>query len=203
MASKYQLVSSDFYYPNSDIPKNKFDIQDTATIHEIEKELFEEAYAIFYDEVHEDIQFDENYFISLHKRTFENLYDWAGKFREFNMAKGESRFCQGEFIVTSSKKIFNELKQDNFLKDFENKPKKEFAKKLAYYKCEIIALHPFYELNGRVTRMFFDMIVAYNGYNFLDYTTISAKEYIDSSIDCVQFADSQTLEKIIYDGLHK
>lgn len=203
MASKYQLVNNKFYYEGSDIPRNKFDIQDAQTIHEIEKELLEEAYAIFYDELCEETLFDEEYFISLHTRVFESLYDWAGKYRDFNMAKDESRFCQGEFIEASSKKIFEELKRDNYLKDFETKPKEEFAKKLAYYKCELNALHPFYELNGRVTRMFFDMIVAYNGYKFIDYSNVMPQEYINAAIECVLYADCVGFEKIILNGLEK
>jgi len=131
MASKYQLVDSKFYYENSDVPINKFDIKDTQTIHEIEKELLEEAYTVFFNELNEDTRFDEEYFISLHKRTFEALYDWAGLYRDFNMAKGESRFCQGEFVKSSSQKIFEELKADNYLKEYESHPKSEFAKKLA------------------------------------------------------------------------
>ncbi len=203
MASKYQLVSSKFYYTDSDVPRNKFNIKDTQTIHEIEKELLEEAYGIFFNELNENTRFDEAYFISLHKRTFESLYDWAGLYRDFNMAKGESRFCQGEFLKSSSQKIFTELANDNYLKDYATKSKSEFAKKLAYYKCELNALHPFYELNGRVTRMFIDMIVAYNGYQFIDYSYITPKEYIDAAIECVQFADSTVLEEIIFAGLSK
>ena len=203
MASKYQLVDSKFYYENSDVPINKFDIKDTQTIHEIEKELLEEAYTVFFNELDENTRFDEAYFISLHKRTFESLYEWAGLYRDFNMAKGESRFCQGEFVKSSSQKIFEELKSDNYLKNYESRPKSEFAKKLAYYKCELNALHPFYELNGRITRMFIDMIAAYNGYKFIDYSQISPKEYIDSAIECVQFADTASLEKIIFNGLSK
>ena len=79
MASKYQLKDSSFYYPNTDIPKNKFDIKDSETIHEIEKELLEEAYIIFFDELDETTIFDETYFKQLHKRTFESLYDWGWK----------------------------------------------------------------------------------------------------------------------------
>lgn len=203
MASKYQLVNNLFYYKGSDVPKNRFDIKDVQTIHEIEKELLEEAYILFFDELDETTIFDEEYFISLHKRTFESLYEWAGIYRDFNMAKGESRFCQGEFVSSSSKKIFEELKQENYLKDFENKSKEEFAQRLAYYKCEINALHPFYELNGRVTRMFFDMIVAYNGYKFIDYSSVTPKEYIEAAIECVLFADCTCFEKIIFDGLEK
>ena len=204
MASKYRLANSSYYYPNSDVPINRYDIRDKETLHEIEKELLEEAYAIFFEELNDDTRFDENYFKSLHKRTFESLYDWAGVYRDFNMAKGESRFCQGAYVASSSKRIFDELARENYLKEYEDINKKElFANRLAYYLCELNALHPFYELNGRVTRLFIDMIVAYNGYKFVDYGHISSKEYIDASIECVQFADASKLEKILLQGLDK
>jgi len=119
------------------------------------------------------------------------------------MAKGESRFCQGAFVDSESQKIFDALKDDNYLKDYENKPKEEFAHKLAYYQCELIALHPFFELNGRITRMFFDMIAAYNGYQFIDYSITKPHKYIDASIECVQYADSEALQRIILQGLLK
>ena len=203
MKSKYQLKENSFYYPNTAIAINKFSIKDSQIIQDIEQELLIKAYDIFFDELDEDTIFDENYFIELHKRTFESLYEWAGVYRDFNMAKGQSRFCQGAFVGSSSKRIFEELKKDNYLKDFENKSKELFAKKLAYYKCEINALHPFCELNGRVTRMFFDMIVAFNGYRFIDYSTVTPKQYISYAIDCVQYADESGFEKIILNGLNK
>ncbi len=203
MKSKYQLKNDSFYYPNTDIPKNKFDIKESQIIHDIEQELLIKSYEVFFDELEENTIFDEEYFKDLHKRTFESLYDWAGIYRDFNMSKGESRFCQGAYIESSSKKIFDELKKDNYLKDFENQSKEEFAKKLAYYKCELNALHPFYELNGRITRMFFDMIVAFNGYKFIDYSTVTPKQYIDYAIECVQYADETGFEKIILNGLTK
>jgi len=154
MASKYKVQSSDVYINDTDVPINKLNIDDSVEIHELEKELITEAYKIFYDELNENTLFNETYFIELHRRTFEALYAWAGIYRDLNMAKGESRFCQGMYVQSESKKIFEALKKDNYLKDYENKPKEEFAKKLAYYKCELIALHPFYELNGRITRLF-------------------------------------------------
>lgn len=203
MASKYHLQSNSFYYEGTDVPKNKFDIKDSQTIHEIEKELIQEAYIIFHGELDENTIFDETYFKELHRRTFDSLYSWAGVFRDFNMAKGQSRFCQGSYIQASSKKIFEELKKDNYLKDYANRPKEEFAKKLAYFKCELNALHPFCELNGRITRMFFDMIAAYNSYNFIDYSSSTPESYIDCAIECVQFADCSGFEKFILNGLKK
>ena len=201
MASKYHLKNNDFYIDGTDIPRNKFNISDSEILHEIEKELLEEAYQLFFDELTEDSIFDENYFKSLHKRVFESLYDWAGKYRDFNMAKGDSRFCQGAFVESASKKIFDELKKDNYLRGYEKFAKEKFAKKLAYYKCELIALHPFYELNGRITRLFFDMIAVYNGYRYIDYSTVSPAEYIEASIECVQFANCEKIKKIILEGL--
>ena len=203
MASKYKVKNSSIYIEGTDVPENKLNLNNSSLIHELERELILDAYEIFYEELNENTIFDENYFIELHKRTFESLYEWAGLYRDFNMSKGESRFCQGAFVSSSSKKIFEELKQDNYLKDFENRPKEEFAKKLAYYKCEINALHPFCELNGRITRMFFDMIVSFNGYKFIDYSTVTPKEYINCAIDCVQYADESGFEKIILNGLNK
>jgi cell filamentation protein len=201
MVSKYQLKSNSLYYSDTDIPINKFNIKSSEIIHEVEKELLEDAYKIFFDELDENTIFNERYYQQLHQRTFESLYEWAGKYRDFNMAKGESRFCQGEFLISSATKIFNALAKDNYLKDYENKATIDFVKKIAYYKCELNALHPFYELNGRITRLFFDMIASYNGYKFIDYSIVTPEQYIESAIKCVQLADSSEFEKIITAGL--
>lgn len=203
MGSKYQFEQNSFYYKNTTVPKNKLNIKDEDLIYDLEESLLEDAYTIFVKELNEDIVFDESYFKSLHKRTFESLYDWTGIYRDFNMAKGDSRFCQGSYVESSSKKIFEELKKDYYLKSFKNRSKEEFAKKLAYYKCELNALHPFYELNGRVTRLFFDMIVIYNGYQPIDYSSVSPQKYIQSVIECVQLADASGLEQIILKGLRQ
>lgn len=201
--SKYQLTKSSIYYTGTDVPVNKVDIKDSETIHLLEKKLLGDAYAFFLSGLNKETLFDEHYFKGLHRRTFESLYAWAGEYRNFNMAKGESRFCQGEFVANESKKIFNELASDNYLKDYKEIPVAEFAKKLAYYKCELIMIHPFYELNGRITRLFFDLITMYNGYKPIDYNPYSPEEYIDASKMCVQFADADEMGKIILNGLQK
>lgn len=203
MASKYQLKDSSLYIEGTDVPNNKLQITSSEEIHELERELIAEAYVTFHDELEENTLFDETYFRTLHQRTFEALYEWAGEYRDFNMAKGNSRFCQGEFVESESKKIFDQLADDNFLKEYENVGKEIFAEKIAYYKCELIALHPFCELNGRITRLFFDMIAIYNGYKYIDYSTVTQEEYINASIECVQFADCSKFEIIVYNGLSK
>jgi cell filamentation protein len=201
--SKYRFKNSSIYIGDSDLPLNKLSITDPLELHAIENELLIQAYELFYHSINEHTVFDEAYFISMHKATFSSLYDWAGEYRTLDMAKGDSRFCLALHLHDASKKIFDELSSDDDIRQSNELPKDEFAKKLAYYKCELIALHPFYELNGRITRMFFDMIAAYNGYEFIDYSQITPEAYIDASIECVQFADCGKMEKIILEGLHQ
>ena len=200
--SKYQLDSSPIYIDGTDIPKNKLDITDSELIHEIELNLLTEAYEQFSSQLNKQTTFDETYFINLHKKTFESLYDFAGVYRNVNMSKGESQFCLASYLQNESTRIFNELKDDNYLSQVLDK--KVFAEKLAYYQGELIALHPFYELNGRVLRLFFDMLCVYNGYKTIDYTdAIADGKYIEASIECVQYADTSKLEEIIFNGLEK
>jgi cell filamentation protein len=104
------------------------------------------------------------------------------------------------FSSIFKKRIFSELESDDYLRNCKNK--NEFANKLAYYQGELIALHPFYELNGRILRLFCDLMAIANGYKFIDYSNaIDNGKYINASIDCVQFADISKLEEIILNGL--
>jgi len=47
------------------------------------------------------------------------------------------------------------------------------------------------------------MIVIFNGYKPIDYSTITPKQYIDCAIDCVQYADETGFKNIILNGLIK
>ena len=82
MASRYLLESISIYINGTDIPHNKPGITNTEELHELERELLEEAYQVFYHELDEDTLFDEAYFKALHRRTFEGLYEWAKAWRK-------------------------------------------------------------------------------------------------------------------------
>ena len=167
--SKYTVDKSYIYYENSNVPKNKLDIRDLKILEEKEREFLLFGYEYFHKNLKASTTFNEKYLIRLHQKTFGSLSEFAGKFRNVNVSKGYSTFCQVRFLNQTSNDIFNKLERDNYLKDFSDKPKKQFAKKIAFYLCELTALHPFFEFNGRIIRLFFDMIITYNGYNYIDY----------------------------------
>lgn len=99
------------------------------------------------------------------------------------------------------------MEQEGFLKQAARLGKARFADRLAYFQCELIALHPFYELNGRITRLFFDLLAVFNGYDPIDYSLAlnpveqQPNAYIQASIACVQQADCGPLRRIIFQGL--
>lgn len=205
--SKYQFRESDIYLPGTDIPKNLPGITDPVILHQVEETLLQQAYRVFIDELDPAVNFDESYFKALHRRTFSSLYEWAGEYRNVDMSKGGSPFCRAEYLPKESRRLFRQLEQEGYLKQAASWPKAQFAERLAYYQCELIALHPFYELNGRITRLFFDLIAIYNGYGPIDYSpallddATEENAYIQASVACVRGADNTALQHMILDGL--
>ena len=205
--SKYSQDKNYIYYENSNIPINKLNIHDLNLLEEKERELLLAGYKYFHTSMNEQTIFDEKYFIELHMKTFNKLYEFAGEYRNINISKGYSTFCQVRFLKQTSNEIFQKLKNDNYLKNYFDKSKEQFAHKISFYMCELIALHPFYELNGRTIRFFFDMIATFNGYEYIDYEDALKLEdednmFIQASIDCMVNNDDK-LYKIIFNGLKK
>lgn len=201
---KYYPPSEHIYYKDSDIPINKLDIHDSQLIHELERELLLQSYEYFHTNLEENTIFDKNYLTSIHHHLFEKLYTWAGDYRTVNISKGTSMFCPYMNLESFSSDIFQQLEKENYLRDFEHLSLREsFAKRLAYYMCELIVLHPFNEGNGRSLRLFCDMIVTYNGYDYIDYAnTLNDDAFISASIDCME-TDCSKMEEIILAGLSK
>ena len=206
--SKYQFRQSDIYLPGTDIPVNRLGIDNPEILQLIEAQLLQEAYQGFGAKLQTDTAFDEAFFCGLHRHTFESLYTWAGSYRTEDMVKGGSMFCRAAYLPQESRRIFDKLAAEDFLRSAADN-ETGFAERLAHYQSEIIALHPFYELNGRITRLFFDLIAMSSGYEPIDYGKALRADaevdnnYIRASIDCVQRADSRLLQQLIFSGLTK
>ncbi|MDO8990718.1 MAG: Fic family protein [Sideroxyarcus sp.] len=205
--SKYQFAKSDIYLPGTDIPRNRLEIEEPDLLHEVEGTLLQQAYTRFISELDPSARFDESYFKALHRDTYESLYDWAGHYRTVDMSKSGSLFCRAAYLEQESRRIFHRLEQEQYLKQAASGTLEQFSERLAHYQSELIALHPFYELNGRITRLFFDLIAVCNGYEPIDYSqalvagSSGLNAYVEASILCVQRADNNKLQQIILQGL--
>ena len=100
----YEVLNSKYTYKNTNVLKNKLGIKNekklknadtnivTKKLQEIKLEKFKRTY-------------DEKHFKFIHKFLFEELYEFAGKYREENILKENFRFSQFEYIDENIKKI--------------------------------------------------------------------------------------------------
>lgn len=185
------MADSIYCYPESNVLVNKLNIRDLEKLHTIERKLTNlRVMELIENPIYGD--FDLLHLQSIHYYIFQDIYEWAGKVRTVDIAKG-NMFCKVQFIYDQAKDIFNGLRKEKFLIDYN---KDDFIKKIAYYFSEINALHPFREGNGRTQREFIRLLAAYNGYK-IKFTNITPDEMIKASEESFM-CDYRLMEKLFY-----
>lgn len=169
-----------YVYINSEVLKNKFGIIDEKELARKERTKSSiRLLEILDGEAKIKHTFDLEHLQKIHKYLFQDIYTWAGKIRDVDIAKGDTLFCKAINIDNFSKEIFSKLKKENFFKGTTKK--EELVEKLATLFLDINALHPFREGNGRTQREFVRELAEERGYN-LDFKNISKEEMIELSI---------------------
>ena len=190
MKDIYEVRNSIYCYKNTSVLINKLEIRDTKKLLEYESKITA-AKLLALRKQKTTGNFDINHIVSIHKFLFEDIYPFAGKFRNENIAKDNFMFAQYEYIEDELKRILEELKKENFLKGYD---KQKISNRLAYYMAELNVLHPFREGNGRTIREFIRQLALKNGYEF-NVKNVNPKEMLDASIKSVY--DTSFLEKVI------
>ena len=168
-----------YVYTNSEVLKNKFDIRKSEDLARKERTLTSiRLLEILDDKSKIEHTFDLKHLQKIHKYIFQDLYNWAGKLRDVDIAKGGTLFCKAINIDSFSKDIFSKLQKENWLKDYS---KEEIAEKLAILFLDINALHPFREGNGRTQREFIRELAEERGF-ILTFKNISKEKMIEVSI---------------------
>ena len=190
MENNYEPKNSKYCYENSEVLINKLDIKDAKKLSIYEAKITA-AKSLSLRQKGITGNFDKNHFLEIHKYLFEDIYPFAGKLREENIAKGAFRFAMWEYIEPELDKLLNSLKQENYLLGLS---KEKLAKRLAYYLSELNVLHPFREGNGRTEREFIRQLALKNGY-VLNLKKVKPKEMLEACIESV--IDTTKLENII------
>lgn len=102
----------------------------------------------------------------IHKYLFDGLYDFAGKIRTLNIAKGGFRFA-------------NCLYLEAILPVIEKMSESTFEEIISKY-VEMNIAHSFMEGNGRVTRIWLDMILKKNLGKVVDWQTVDKDLYLQA-----------------------
>ena len=100
----------------------------------------------------------------IHYYLFSDIYDFAGKIRMVNLAKGNFRFASVMFLEMS-------------LQNIEKMPQSNFDEIVEKY-VEMNVAHPFREGNGRSTRIWLDLIFKKELKMVVDWSKVDKEDYL-------------------------
>ncbi|MFJ8263363.1 Fic/DOC family protein [Rummeliibacillus sp. NPDC094406] len=123
--------------------------------------------------------FTLNAFLDLHKHLFQDIYTFAGQFRDVQLMKGTTRFCQFQHLHSYSTDLFQQIIDEAPWNSLDNT-----AKRLAFFKSELNMLHPFREGNGRTIRIFLRAFALSKGIIW-SYDHIDREYYLKAMIHSV------------------
>ena len=103
---------------------------------------------------------------AIHKYLFEDIYDFAGKLRTVNLAKGNFRFAPLMYLEAA-------------LANIGKMPQSTFDEIIEKY-VEMNIAHPFREGNGRSTRIWLDLILKKELGQVIDWSRVDKEDYLSA-----------------------
>ena len=101
---------------------------------------------------------------AIHKALFEDIYDFAGKLRTVNLAKGNFRFAPIMYLEAA-------------LTNIEKMPQSTFDEIIEKY-VEMNVAHPFREGNGRSMRIWLDLMLKNRIAQVVDWSKVDKEDYL-------------------------
>ena len=146
--------------------ENKLNIMDSIELARMEEkiskkkavELFENGYLDKYKAGSFEM------LAAIHEYLFGEIYDFAGKVRNVNIAKGNFRFASIIYI-------------EEALKNIDKMPQSNFDEIIEKY-VEMNVAHPFREGNGRSTRIWLDHILKNEIGKVIDWSKVDKEDYL-------------------------
>lgn len=101
---------------------------------------------------------------AIHQALFQDVYDFAGKLRQENIAKGHFRFAPVLYLREALRAV-DELPQSTF-------------DEILHKYVEMNVVHPFREGNGRSSRIWLDQMLKHELNLVVDWSKISKEDYL-------------------------
>ncbi len=146
--------------------KNKLGITDAAELARIEEKLSKKkAVELFESGFLDGLQAGVYESLAeIHRYLFEDVYDFAGKIRDVNIAKGNFRFAPLMYLEVSLQNI--------------DKMPQSTLDEIAQKYVEMNIAHPFREGNGRSTRIWLDLILKKKLKLVVDWSLVGKDDYL-------------------------
>ena len=102
--------------------------------------------------------------VRIHEFLFDEIYDFAGKMRTVNIAKGNFRFAPLMYLQVS-------------LENIDKMPQSSYDEIIEKY-VEMNIAHPFREGNGRSMRIWLDLILKKEIHQVIDWSKVDKEDYL-------------------------
>jgi cell filamentation protein len=147
---------------------NKLNIADQIELAKVEEKISKQKAKRLFDsgDIH---QVQVGKFAGLafiHTYLFGDIYPFAGKIRDVNIAKGNFRFAPVMYLETS-------------LKHIDAMPQNAFEQIIEKY-VEMNVAHPFREGNGRATRIWLDLMLKKEIQQVVDWNQVDKEDYLSA-----------------------
>ena len=100
----------------------------------------------------------------IHEFLFDEIYDFAGKMRTVNIAKGNFRFAPLMYLQVS-------------LENIDKMPQSSYDEIIEKY-VEMNIAHPFREGNGRSMRIWLDLVLKKEIHQVIDWSKVDKEDYL-------------------------
>jgi cell filamentation protein len=121
--------------------------------------------------------FDEQHVKALHGHLFQDVYDWAGKFREVDIAKGKP-FAPNQAIGA----WVENTRQFIYSQDWKNMSREQFVQAAATVYAHYNVAHPFREGNGRTGKLLMKQLSELTPYR-IDYDRVEKAVWNQASME--------------------
>jgi len=148
--------------------ENKLGINNSAELARMEEKISKKRAAALFESSYLD-DYEAGAFqmlAAIHKYLFEQIYDFAGKVRTVNIAKGNFRFASVLYLQSA-------------LVNIEKMPQSTFDEIIEKY-VEMNIAHPFREGNGRSTRIWLDFILKKELNLVIDWSMVDKDDYLSA-----------------------
>ncbi len=150
------------------ILENKLNITNQIELAKVEEKISKQKAKQLFDsgDIHQAEVGTFSGLVFIHAYLFGDIYDFAGKVRDVNIAKSNFRFAPLMYLEAS-------------LKNIDAMPQGTFDQIIEKY-VEMNVAHPFREGNGRATRIWLDLILKKEIKQVVDWNQVDKEEYLSA-----------------------
>lgn len=178
-----------YVYPGTNILKNRQGITDKQMAYDFERTFSSKRIGVLQKQGITG-RFDAVHLKAIHKFLFQDVYDWAGEFRDIQIFKGLTEFTAPENIQSELDGLCADIRDKDY---FRGLSKYAAADGLADAMCRLNQIHPFREGNGRTQRLFMEQMALNAGYN-LDFSQVSENAMRNASFFASVRGDSRPMQ---------